>query len=56
MYKILLATNGSEHSKRATEEVLKIAEAVKTAVTGLLVFSTEGLKLPKTLANEKMSM
>ncbi len=46
MYKILLASDGSEHSKRAAEEVLKIAEAVKTAVTVLLVFSIEGMKLP----------
>lgn len=46
MYKILLATDGSEHSKKAAQEVLKMAESVKTAVTALLVFTVEGLKLP----------
>ncbi len=37
MYKILLATDGSEHSVEAAKEVLKIAAPMKAEVTALSV-------------------
>ena len=37
MYRILLATDGSENSKRVVEETLTIAEAIKAEVTVLNV-------------------
>lgn len=37
MYKILLATDGSEHSLRAAKEVLKIAGPLQAEVTALSV-------------------
>ncbi len=42
MYKILLATDGSEHSDRIVSEVLLIAEALKVEVTILNVIETHG--------------
>jgi len=37
LYRILLATDGSENSQRVVEEVLRIAEALKAEVTALHV-------------------
>ncbi len=41
LYRILLATDGSEHSQKAVEEALVIAEAVKAEVTVVTVLSEE---------------
>ncbi len=37
MYKILLATDGSEHSVRAAKEILKIAKPMQAEITALSV-------------------
>ncbi len=37
MYKILLATDGSEHSSRAAEEVLKLAQPLQADITAISV-------------------
>ncbi len=37
MYKILLATDGSEHSSRAAEEVLKLAHPMQASITAISV-------------------
>ncbi len=44
MYKILLATDGSEHTQKVIEEALPIAESIQASVTILTVISEHGFE------------